>query len=591
MYVVIPWPVACVPEVEVDASAIRLDAERRMLHAAERVVLWQTAQAALAAGAPRDAVAAVILGLEVDPERFGPLAETLGESGDPDVLDALCERVDRARFADRAEVLRIARSYAPEHRAATLARLAGVDRARGERVLAGVEGEYVTVPDAERMRAAVERRFARMAASAAVREAFPGWTGAAGGEGTLERIDGAVAAGLPEAVAVGEGVEAALAALDPYTIAVWPSSMVGWEEHHGGAYVGVGVELLDAPDSGVVVSVPAVGGPAWRSGVHAGDRVLAVDGVAPTGSAGATDVSVHLRGAPGSTVVVAVARGEERLSFDLVREEIREDTVRGHVRTADGEWDPWIAPGIAFVRIEAFRPHTDEELDTLVTSAPRAVILDLRGNGGGDVMAAVNVADRFVADGELAWLGGRTIAAPAGGANGELPWNVAIPGHAFEGVPVVVLVDRDTASAAELVAGALRERAGAVLVGERTWGKGLAQALRVDAALGIGWQVTNGAWMLPSRRMLQEPGGKPAGIDPDVAITLSPAERLQVETMRRRRELPKHHPDGTPVPDLGIVSRSELPTLSADPQLVEALRIAQSSGAQPPSRSRSATAR
>lgn len=555
-----------------DAAAIRLDAERRMLRAAEQVVLWQTAQAALADGSPRTAVAAVLLGLEVDPARFAPLVETLTKSDDPDVLDALAERVDRAGFADRAAHVRLERSYGIDLRTATVARFTGVDRTRAERILAGVEAEYVVEPDLHRMEAAVERRFARMAASGAVRATFPSWNGNADGEGILGRIDGAVAAGLPVAVAAGEGVDAALAALDSYTIAVWPSSVSGWEEHHGGAYVGVGVELVDAPDGRVVVAVPAVGGPAWRAGVHAGDQVMEVDGV--EAHAGAVDVTDHLRGEAGSTVVVAVRRGDDRVVFDLVREEIREDTVRGYVRTANGDWDPWIAPGVAFVRITSFRPHTDEELDELLGSPARVVILDLRGNGGGDVMAAVNIADRFVAEGELAFLGGRTIPPPEGGENGELPWNVAVPGHSLEGVPVYVLVDRETASAAELVAGALRERAGAVLVGERTFGKGLAQALRVDSELGVGWQVTNGTWMLPSRRMLQEPGGKPSGLDPDVPLALSPAERLQVETMRRRRELPTVHPDGTPVRDLGIVSRDELPTLSADPQLVAALKVA-----------------
>jgi carboxyl-terminal processing protease len=187
----------------------------------------------------------------------------------------------------------------------------------------------------------------------------------------------------------------------------------------------------------------------------------------------------------------------------------------------------------------------------------------------------VNVADRFVADGILAQLAGRTIAPPQPGPNGELPWNAAVPGHALEGVPLVVLVDRDTASAAEIAAGALRERAGAVLVGERTYGKGLAQALRRDDALGVGWQVTNSAWRLPSGVALQEPGGERTGLAPDVDVPLSPGERMLVTELRARREHPPVHPDGTPVPYLGTVARPELPRLSEDPQLAEALRVAQ----------------
>jgi carboxyl-terminal processing protease len=230
-------------------------------------------------------------------------------------------------------------------------------------------------------------------------------------------------------------------------------------------------------------------------------------------------------------------------------------------------------PGLTWLRLSAFRPHTDEQLDALLPAEPGVVILDLRGNGGGDVMAAVNVVDRFVAEGVLVELEGRTIPEPQGGEQGELPWNVAVPGHPLEGVPVVVLVDRYTASAAEIVAGSLRERAGATLVGERTFGKGRAQALRVDAEQGVGWQVTNGVWTLPSGEVLEPQQGE-GGLAPDVQVVLSPAERLQVSGMRRVRELPPAHPDGTPVPDLGTQARADLPRLSADPQAERALAVA-----------------
>jgi carboxyl-terminal processing protease len=231
-------------------------------------------------------------------------------------------------------------------------------------------------------------------------------------------------------------------------------------------------------------------------------------------------------------------------------------------------------PGLTWLRLVSFRPHTDEQLDALLPAEPGVVLLDLRGNGGGDVMAAVNVVDRFVTDGVLVALTGRTIPPPKGGEGGELPWNAAVPGHPLEGVPVVVLVDRNTASAAEIVAGSLRERVGAVLVGERTYGKGLAQALRVNAELGVGWQVTNGVWTLPSGQALEPLDEGKAGLVPDVEVVMSPAERLQVGVLRRQREMPTAHPDGTAVPDLGTTARAELPRLSDDPQGVRALEVA-----------------
>jgi carboxyl-terminal processing protease len=544
------------------ARAITLDAERRLVHASEREVLWR---AATAAKTPRDALGAVVLGLEVDRERFLPLVDALAKSDDPEVLATLAAKVDRERFGPRAEELAV-KARCADPRSAE--RWKGVDRARGARILDGVVAEYVVDPPVDRMTAAASRRLTLLWAS---RAAFPTWTRPAQGDSARALIDDAVAAGLPEPVAVGEVVEAVLFALDPYTAAVWPADLVGQEQHFAGVTTGIGVELTGS-GSTVQVLLPLVGGPAWTAGVHAGDVVAAVGGKPP---ATVAEAAAALAGEPGTVADLTVDRGGEAVSFRIPRAEVATETVRGFRRTADG-WDVWAEPGVALLHVTEFRPGTDEELDALLPAeTPRAVVLDLRANAGGDVMAAVNVADRFVVDGPLAWLGGRTIAPPAPGPNGEAPWNVAVAGHPLEGVPVVVLVDGRTVSSAELVAGALRERAGAVLVGDRTFGKGLSQAWRADPALQVGWKVTNGTWELPSHAALEAPGGRPTGLAPDVAVPLSPTERLEVDAMRRRRELPPTHPDGTPVPDLGLDAGSELPRLSDDPQLVEALRQAE----------------
>lgn len=523
-----------------------LDAERHRVHDAERELLLAAATAALEDGRPADAARAATMGSEVDAAAFGPLLERIAATGDPRALTVLGvgEGLESAEVAER---------YA----SGVPASLAGIDRARGAAVLAGAWAEHHVAPDDTLADAAVARRLALVGErlGVVVPEAV----------GVEPRIARAIAAGLPEAVAVGEGVGAALGSLDRYTRPVWPAELGSWEQHHAGVATGVGVALVAAPDGRPVVELPTPGGPAWRAGVHAGDLVVRVDD-RPVAAVAEADAA--LQGETGSAVAVAVHREGLPLRFALVREEVPEDTVFGWRRTADG-WDPFVAPGVALVHVAAFRPHTDEEVDALLAPhAPEAVVLDLRGNGGGDVMAAVNVADRFVADGVLAHLVGRTLAPPAPGPNGELPWNAAVPGHALEGVPVVVLVDRESASASEIVAGALRERAGAVLVGERTFGKGLSQALRVDAALGVGWQVTNGAWQLPSG------AGVEGGLTPDVVLALSPGERMLVAELRARRERPPVHPDGTPLPYLGTVARPELPRLSADPQLAAAVEAA-----------------
>jgi len=548
-----------------------LDIERRVLRSAEQAVLLGEARAALDAGEDARAARVIGWGLPLAPEAFRRLSDEVVARGDPTALALLAGSVPEevaARARRELEVRTIEMRFGPDLASMQQER-AGVDLASGRAVLAGIEASYIVAPDHRAMTQAANQRLADLWASPAVRAAFP-LTERAEAKSVLAAIEGAIEAGLPEPIAVAEVIEGALAALDPYTRPVWPAGAVAWEEHHAGAYTGVGVELEDDA-AGVVVSGLTEGGTAFDANVHVGDRVLAVDGVP---AVRAVDATERLRGQPGTEVVLEAERG----TFRLKRKEIRPPTVAGWRR---GPHNGWIVTddGVALVRIAAFRPKTDEELDALVADDhPAIVVLDLRGNAGGDVMAAVNVADRFVADGELAHLVGRTVPPPARGEAGELPWNVAVPGHALEGVPLVVLVDRETASAAELLAGALRERAGAVLVGERTFGKGLSQALESDPKEGVSWQVTQSAWTLPSGARLEAVGGVRQGLAPDVEVALSTAERFQVKGMRAEREALRVHQDSSPVPSRAVGVRSDLPRLSADPQLVVALRIARQRG-------------
>jgi carboxyl-terminal processing protease len=553
------WSASEAPE-PVDPA---LEAERRVLRAAEEALLLRTAREALAGGRGDDAARAVQMGLDLSPTAFEPLVDEVAKVAGPAAAAALVERTDpeRAR-ALRAEAARVevARRYGPA-RPQSEALVRGVTISLGDRVLAGVRAEYVVAPDEAAMAEAAGRRLGWVAEALGVEGAPVA--------GPVEaRIAGAIDAGVPEPIAVAEGVEGALGALDAYSRAVWPAEIAAWSQHHEGVYVGVGVELVDAPDGRVLVDVPVPGGPAWAAGLRQGDVVLRVGGAAV---ASAEDAAARLRGDEGTTVAVDVERAGEPMAFEVARAPIVPETVRGWQRRDDNGWDLEVAPGVAWVHVSAFRPHTDEDFDALLQGhAPTGVVIDLRGNGGGDVMAAVNIADRFVADGILAQLQGRTIAPPEAG-EGEAAWNEALEGHALEGVPVVVLVDRHTASAAELLAGALRERVGAKLVGERTFGKGLSQALRGDDATGVAWQVTTGTWTLPSGAPLEAPGGE-RGLAPDVEVTLSAAERFQVDVLRRQREHPRSHADGSPIRYLGSVGRPDLPRLGDDPPLRAALR-------------------
>ncbi len=444
-------------------------------------------------------------------------------------------------------------------------REAGVRRAHGQVVLDGVRREYFASID-------------EAAWSAAAAEALGVGTGAR----PEAVLDAAMAAGRPEAEVVVWGVEAALASLDPYTRPVWPAQVAGWEQHHEGVVVGIGADLDVLVDGEVNVLSVWPAGPAFAAGLHQGDALVTVDGVEV---AGLDDAQARVAGEAGSEVLLEVRReGEDAVRrLAVVRQPVPVETVMGWVRRPGLEgahgYDLALPqlPGAVYLRVAAFRPDTDEALLALVDGhdgSVEGVVLDLRGNAGGDVQAAVNLVDAWLDEGTVATMSGRAAPLPEPPEPGVLAWNQAAPGGPFVGVPTVVLVDQGTASAAEIAAGALQQLAGAHVIGAPTLGKGASQALRGDAAAGVAWQVTNLVWALPSGQVLT----RGQGIVPDEALVPSLAERWQVRHQARVRSHPTVHADGSPQTWRGPTGRPELPTLAGDPGVVAALRWLREAG-------------
>lgn len=366
----------------------------------------------------------------------------------------------------------------------------------------------------------------------------------------------------PSPQVVTTWTDAALAALDTHTRMIWPSQVGGWEEHHAGVYVGVGLELgfTDA----VRVRWPIPDGPAWEAGLQQGDRLLAIDDQPVTS---VDQAARALRGEEGTTVQVTVDRRGAELGFTVPRRSIVPPTVVGWTRGPDNRFDPWLDQdaGIAYLRVISFRRHTDEALDQLIEpllGQIRAVVLDLRGCPGGDLDAAAQVADRFVARGTLVHLEGRRLPPPP--PPGVVAWNDALEGHPLEGLPVAVLIDGQTASSAEIVAGALDQLADALLIGAPTYGKASSQ--RLIPLDGFALQLTNLRWKLPNGQLLDG-----VGVHPDELLPLGLAGTYQIDLMRRRREHARTHADGSPIlPDLPS-PRPDLPVLDDDPHVIRAL--------------------
>jgi len=305
-----------------------------------------------------------------------------------------------------------------------------------------------------------------------------------------------VAPGLLEQAAV----EGMVGSLDPHSAFLDSAEFAEMRVTTAGSYSGVGIQVADRDGSVVIVS-PIEGSPAQRAGVRPGDVLVEVDGVAVQ-PGGLTAAIERMRGLSGSSVHLVLRRkGElEPLRFDLERSEV-------HVRTVRAE----PLPGhYGYVRISHFSDSTPGDFDVAVLalqsaeSPLRGLVLDLRDNPGGVLESAVGVADSLLESGMIVRADGRTAE-----ARFELD---ATQGDLLAGAPVVVLVDRGSASGAEIVAGALRDHGRATLMGERTFGKGSVQTV-MPLSNGEALKLTTSRYFTPSGRSIQE-----RGLEPDVRI-------------------------------------------------------------------------
>jgi carboxyl-terminal processing protease len=305
-------------------------------------------------------------------------------------------------------------------------------------------------------------------------------------------------------------IEAALAgmmtALDPHSNYLSPDGYGDLQERTTGEYSGVGLTI--SAEGGVVkVISPMDDSPAARAGVKAGDVISAIDGQNASGLT-VSQVSDRLRGAMGTSVKVTFLRdGEDPLETTLVREVIKVESVTGRL---EGDF--------GYLRISTFNENTGRELAAAIqkirTEKPdvKGFVLDLRNNGGGLLTAAIDVSDTFLQRGEIVSQRGRK--------PDQIERYAARPGDLTGGLPLVVLINYGSASASEIVAGALKDQERATLVGLTSFGKGSVQTViplrnGQDGALSI----TTARYYTPSGRSIQK-----IGIEPDLEVARNAAE-------------------------------------------------------------------
>ncbi len=280
-----------------------------------------------------------------------------------------------------------------------------------------------------------------------------------------------------------------LRTLDPHSSFFDPRAFQILREDQKGHYYGVGMYVASRNGKTIVIT-PFPGAPAYKAGIRPGDVILEVNGKS-TEKLNTTEVADLLKGPKGTPVRVMVAREgrPQPLSFEMVRDEIPRKSVQEAF---------FVRPGIAHVEIDQFNENTsrevDETLKKLGENNIKGLILDLRDNPGGLLNEGVAVADRFLQKGQ-------SIVAHRGRVNAEKPY-VARSGNNGREYPVVVLVNRLSASAAEIVAGALQDHDRAWILGENTFGKGLVQTV-YPLSENTGLALTTARYYTPSGRLIQ----------------------------------------------------------------------------------------
>ncbi len=294
----------------------------------------------------------------------------------------------------------------------------------------------------------------------------------------------------PDKAIYNGAIPGMLRVLDPHSNFFDPKSYAALREEQRGKYYGVGMQV-GPRNNKVIVIAPFTGAPAYRAGIRPGDIIIAVDGK-PTDNMSTSDVADLLKGPKGTTVKITVLREgtDKPIDFNVVRDEIPRYSVDVHFM---------IRPGIGYIHVSGFQETTEHEvsqaLDQLQAQGElKGLILDLRQNPGGLLSEGVGVADKFLKKGQV-------IVSHHGRSSPEKVYRAA-HGNGGKDYPLVVLVNRGTASAAEIVAGAIQDHDRGLIVGETTFGKGLVQTV-YPLSENTGLALTTAKYYTPSGRLIQ----------------------------------------------------------------------------------------
>jgi carboxyl-terminal processing protease len=372
---------------------------------------------------------------------------------------------------------------------------------------------------------------------------------------TIDQVQRNYVREVPRRKLIQAAIKGILSELDPYSAYIAPEEMERFRNALESEFGGIGIQI--SFDAGrLKVLSPMVGTPAYRAGLMAGDTITEIDGKSTTDFT-VEDAVRRVKGKPGTQVTLTVVHpgSTDKNKVTITREIIHVDTVLGDRRKNDDRWDFMLDPQkkIGYVRLTAFSRETGAELrralESLKQQSLRGLILDLRFNPGGLLSSAVEVSNLFISKGRIVSTAGRN--------SPERVWDAHKDG-AYEGFPMVILVNRFSASASEIVSACLQDHKRAVIVGERTWGKGSVQNVIPldDRANGVengsameesgpksALKLTIAGYRRPSGKNIdRHPGAKEGetwGVSPDpgLEVKLSDEDNAALMVDRRQRDI------------------------------------------------------
>jgi carboxyl-terminal processing protease len=371
--------------------------------------------------------------------------------------------------------------------------------------------------------------------------------------------------------------EAALSALDPYTVMVWPRQLQEFKKTMTNEFTGIGIEISKRKGL-LTVSSLLPGTPAYKAGLDADDVITAVDGV-ETKDMSLICAVQKITGPAGTKVTLTIQRpGEEKAKEIIItRAKITVPTLRGWKRTETGQWLYMIdeQDKIGYVRITGFSGETAPDLENVLRDLEakdmKGLILDLRFNTGGLLTSAINVADKFIREGPIV-----TTRSPT---HVILTYAEAHKEKTHPDYPLVILINESSASASEIVAGALGDKKyrRAVLVGARTHGKGSVQSITDYPGKDAQLKYTMAYYHLPSdqrvksQEEMEKLGRKDWGIGPDIEIELRSDELKTMLQVQRENDVlaqADHDPNNT-----SLNRHAPEETVAGDPQLAVGMLI------------------